>query len=147
MEAQQYIEVLLIEDRFEDAELAIDSLREGGLINQIKLLKDGQEALDYLFAEGSYEDVSPGLPKLIFLDLKLPKVSGMEVLKRLKTSEKHKHVPVVVLTSSKEDIDIEKAYDLGANSYIVKPVDFDNFSNAVRQVGLYWVVLNTSPNS
>ena len=144
MTETKHIEVLLVEDRAEDAELAIDSLRQGGLINEIKLLKDGQEALDYLFGEGAYQGLQQELPKLILLDLKLPKVNGLEVLEKIKNSTKHQHIPIVILTSSKEDIDIEKAYALGANSYIVKPVDFNNFSDAVRQVGLYWCVLNTA---
>lgn len=142
--SEEYMEILLVEDRIEDAELAIDSLREGGITAPIKLLDDGQKAMDYLFAEGTF---AAELPRLILLDLKLPKINGLEILERLKSSAKHRHVPVVMLTSSREDVDIDRAYRLGANSYIVKPVDFDGFSRAIKQVGLYWVLLNTTPNS
>lgn len=146
METTDYVEVLFVEDRPEDAELTIRSLKEHNLVNQIKLIEDGQEALDYLFGQGEYKDDKPELPKLLLLDLKLPKVSGLEVLERIRGDKKFKHLPVVILTSSNEDIDIEKAYKLGANSYIVKPVDFVNFAKAIKQVGLYWLVLNRAPN-
>ena len=146
METTDYVEVLFVEDRPEDAELTIRSLKEHNLVNQIKLIEDGQEALDYLFGHGSFKENKPELPKLILLDLKLPKVSGLEVLERIRKEEDLKHLPVVILTSSNEDIDIAKAYELGANSYIVKPVDFVNFAKAIKQVGLYWLVLNRAPN-
>lgn len=142
--SDEYQEILLIEDTVEDAELAIDSLREGGISSPIRHLSDGQEALDYLFDPAVPETA---LPRLILLDLKLPKIDGMEILQRLKTSEKHKHIPTVVLTSSREDTDVDKAYGFGANSYIVKPVDFEGFSEAVKQVGLYWILLNTTTNT
>ncbi|HEA19485.1 hypothetical protein LCGC14_2358700 [marine sediment metagenome] len=145
MDTNDYIEVLYVEDRPEDAELTIRSLKEHNLVNRIKLIEDGQEALDYLFGEGKYKGHKPELPKLLLLDLKLPKVSGLEVLERIRSDEKFKHLPVVVLTSSNEHVDIEKAYKLGANSYIVKPVEFTNFAKAIKQVGLYWLVLNRAP--
>jgi two-component system response regulator len=146
MNTTDYIEVLLVEDRPEDAELTIRSLKENNFMNKIKLIEDGQEALDYLFGEGIYEGDRPELPKLLLLDLKLPKVSGLEVLERIRDDEKLKHLPVVILTSSNENMDIETAYKLGANSYIVKPVDFINFAQAIKEVGMYWLVLNRSLN-
>ncbi|MBU2996927.1 response regulator [Cellulophaga baltica] len=146
MNTTDYIEVLLVEDRPEDAELTIRSLKENNFMNKIKLIEDGQEALDYLFGEGIYEGARPELPKLLLLDLKLPKVSGLEVLERIRDDEKLKHLPVVILTSSNENMDIETAYKLGANSYIVKPVDFINFAQAIKEVGMYWLVLNRSLN-
>ncbi|MDJ1496710.1 response regulator [Cytophagaceae bacterium DM2B3-1] len=142
------MEVLYIEDTPEDADLALRSLRKHNLVNEVKLLEDGQAALDYLFGEGEYASSGRGkIPRLMLLDLKLPKISGLEVLARMKTDDQLKHIPVVVLTSSNEDIDIKKAYALGANSYIVKPVDFQNFAEAIRQVGLYWLVLNEPPSN
>lgn len=140
METHDHVEVILVEDRPEDAELTLDSLLFNKLANHIKVLEDGQEALDYLFDDAG--NLMPGSAKLILLDLKLPKVSGLEVLTKLKENEHSKHIPVVVLTSSAEDMDVQRAYELGANSYIVKPVDFDKFSKAIAQVGMYWLLLN-----
>ena len=133
------IEVLLIEDSAEDAELTIDSLREGGLVNEIKWVKDGQEALDTLFGK---EEDSIEKPMVILLDLKLPKISGFEVLEKIRSNEAFKDTPVIILSSSKEYIDINRAYDLGVNSYIVKPVNFENFTESIKQIGVYWVALN-----
>lgn len=133
------IEVLLVEDSAEDAELTIDSLREGGLVNEIKWVKDGQEALDTLFGK---EEDSIEKPMVILLDLKLPKISGFEVLEKIRSNVAFKDTPVIILSSSKEYIDINRAYDLGVNSYIVKPVNFENFTESIKQIGVYWVALN-----
>jgi CheY-like chemotaxis protein len=140
------IEILLIEDNPNDALLTIRTLKQNNLANNIVHISDGQEALDYLYAEGGYRDRDPlKLPKVVFLDLKLPKISGLEVLARIRADERTKVVPVVILTSSPEESDLIKSYKLGANSYIVKPVEFENFSAAVKQLGLYWLLLNKPP--
>ena len=141
-----YVEVILVEDRPEDADLAMRELRKHNIVNNIKLLEDGQEALDYLLGEGKYAVDTPEPPKLVLLDLKLPKVNGLEVLARMKQEPNLRKIPVVVITSSSEDVDVQKAYDLGVNSYIVKPVDFPKFADAVREVGMYWLVLNKAPS-
>ena len=133
------VEILLVEDNPQDAELAIRALRKNHLANHLLHLDDGQEALDYLFNE------SNEMPRLILLDLKMPRVDGLEVLRTLKKDEKRKLIPVVVLTSSKEERDIVESYKLGVNAYIVKPVDFDQFVKAVTQVGMFWLVLNQAP--
>jgi two-component system response regulator len=140
------IEVLLVEDNATDAELTMRALRGKGLRNVFHVVGDGAEALDFMFCRGAYEDreIQNG-PKLILLDLRLPKVDGIEVLRQVKADERTKKTPVVVLTSSRQDPDIQACYDLGANSYIVKPVDFDKFSEAVAQLGMYWVLLNQPP--
>lgn len=133
------VEILLIEDNPQDAELAIRALKKNNLANNLLHLEDGEEALNYLFNENN----TP--PRLILLDLKMPKIDGIEVLRRLKSDEGKRVIPVVVLTSSKEERDIVETYNLGVNAYIVKPVDFDQFVKAVTQVGLFWLVLNQSP--
>lgn len=133
------VEILLVEDNPHDAELAIRALKKNNLANNLLHLEDGQEALDFLFDEKNE------MPRLILLDLKMPRVDGLEVLRRLKGDEKKRLVPVVVLTSSKEERDIVDTYKLGVNAYIVKPVDFDQFVKAVSQVGLFWLVLNQAP--
>ncbi len=138
------VEILLIEDNPNDAELTIDALRKRNLANRVQIFEDGAQALDYIFGRGKYAK-HKSKPKLILLDLKLPKISGLEVLKEIKASKKTRHIPVVVLTSSKEESDIKEAYNLGVNSYIVKPVDFVEFSKTVGDVGLYWLMLNESP--
>jgi two-component system response regulator len=140
------VEILLVEDNASDAELTQRALKENHLSNHIELVTDGEEALDFIFSRGSYSerDTSSG-PRLILLDLKLPLVSGLEVLKKIKSDARTKAIPVVVLTSSAEDSDIVESYLLGANSYIVKPVDFDNFTRAVAEVGMYWLLLNKPP--
>jgi two-component system response regulator len=136
-------EILLIDDDEADVELALHALRENKLGNHIHVLRDGEEALDYLFGPGSEAQPASGhIPKLILLDLKLPKVDGIEVLRRLKSDAATKFIPVVILTSSKEERDMVRGYDLGVNSYIQKPVDFDQFRTIVSQVGLYWLVIN-----
>lgn len=133
------VEILLVEDNPNDAELTLRALKQRNLANQLFLCRDGAEAIAF-FAEG----VGP-VPKVVLLDLKLPKVDGLEVLRRLKADVRTKSIPVVVLTSSREEPDIIKAYELGANSYIVKPVDFEAFARAVSEVGLYWLLLNHPP--
>lgn len=143
MEASQ-IEILLVEDNPDDVELTLHALQEQNLSNRIEVVRDGAEALDFMFCAGAYAGRSNiNQPKLILLDLKLPKVSGLEVLKRIKSDARTSSVPVVVVSSSAEDRDIKQCYRLGVNSYIVKPVDFPQFSAAVRQLGLYWLLLNS----
>jgi len=138
--------IVIIEDNPEDSGLMLRALKKNNVANNHILLEDGEQALDYLLRRGQYKNYkSNNLPKVIFLDLKLPKVSGLEVLKELKSHEKTKKIPVVIVTSSKEDPDVEKAYALGANSYIVKPVDFDQFSKTISEIGLYWLVVNECP--
>lgn len=141
------IELLLVEDNPQDLELALRSLRKINLANHIEVARDGAEALDFIFCEGAHatRKMSDG-PKVILLDLKLPKVDGLEVLKRVKSDPRTRMIPVVVLTSSKEQRDIVESYDLGVNSYIVKPVNFEGFSAAVEQLGLYWLLVNQSPD-
>jgi two-component system response regulator len=138
--------ILLVEDNPDDELLAVRALRKNKIMNKVVVARDGAEALDYLFGTGTYEGRDMGeMPQVILLDLKLPKVDGLEVLKRLRNDERTKVLPVVVLTSSKEERDLTDSYRLGANSYIRKPVDFAQFTEAVRQLGLYWLVLNESP--
>jgi len=140
------VEILLVEDNPRDAELAMRALKKRNLTNKLVWVKDGAEALDFIFGPNSKEDSKVRRrPKVVLLDLKLPKVSGLDVLRRLKSDAKAKTIPVVVLTSSCEEQDIVRSYELGVNSYIVKPVNFDNFSEAVSQLGLYWVLLNQPP--
>ena len=139
-------DILIVEDNPNDALLTIRSLKEHNLANNIVHVRDGQQALDYLFAEGGYSDRDPlNLPKAILLDLKLPKLDGLQVLARIRGDERMKCVPVVILTSSQEEGDLVKSYKLGANSYIVKPVEFESFSAAIKQLGLYWLLLNKLP--
>lgn len=137
-------EILLVEDNMSDAELTIRALKKNHLVNKLVHLKDGAEALDFIFGkDGDKEHLSTGrTPKVILLDLKMPKVDGIEVLRRIKSDERTKTIPVVVLTSSKEDPDIKTCYALGVNSYIVKPVEFEQFIKAVSELGLYWMILN-----
>lgn len=141
------IEVLLVEDNLDDAALAIRALKAKNLSNNLVHLKDGAEALNYIFRKGEYADTPVGFPPtLILLDLKMPKVNGLEVLEKIKSDPVTRCIPVVVLTSSAEDPDIKRCYDLGVNSYIVKPVEFDNFAETVANLGMYWMVLNrTAP--
>ena len=140
------IEILLVEDNPEDLELTLRALRKENLANNILVARDGEEALEFLFRNGHHADRSfEALPKLVLLDLKLPKVDGMEVLKRMKSDARTKAIPVVILTSSKEDRDLVKGYGLGANSYIQKPVDFEKFRETIKRVGMYWLVINELP--
>ncbi len=138
--------ILLVEDNPDDELLAIRALKKNNIMNEVVVARDGAEALDYLFGAGAYagRDMSV-MPQIILLDLKLPKIDGLEVLRRLRNDERTKLLPVVVLTSSKEERDLTESYSLGANSYIRKPVNFDQFTEAIRQLGLYWLVLNESP--
>ena len=140
------VEILLVEDNPRDEELTLRALKKRNLANKVHVVRDGAEALDYLFATGSYEHREINCPpKVILLDLKLPKVDGLEVLQRVKSDPRTKKIPVVVLTSSAEEQDMVRSYDLGVNSYIVKPVDFEQFSHAVSQIGFYWLLLNQPP--
>jgi len=137
------IEILLVEDNPSDAELTLLALKKIHIANKVFLVNDGDEALDFLFARGKFTGREQDKnPKVILLDLNLPKVSGLEVLRSIKTSEKLKNIPVVVLTSSKEDLDIRQCYELGANSYVVKPIGFENFLKAVSELGIYWLLVN-----
>lgn len=147
MNPNDIVELLLVEDSPQDLELTQRALKKAKLTNQIHVARDGEEALDFIFCTGPFasrrvEDV----PKLILLDLKLPKVDGLEVLRRLKDDPRTSSIPVVVLTSSKEQCDVVESYRLGVNSYIVKPVDFEGFSTAVKDLGFYWLLLNQPPN-
>ncbi|HLF96323.1 MAG TPA: response regulator [Methylococcaceae bacterium] len=140
------VEILLVEDNPTDAELTIEALREGNLANHLVWVKDGAQALDFVFGRGAYADRGPDAPpKVIMLDLRLPKVDGLEVLKALKADERARTIPVVVLTSSKEERDITQSYRLGVNSFVSKPVEFEEFSRVVAQLGLYWLLVNRTP--
>ncbi len=139
-------DILLVEDSAADVELTLRAFKRNNLANPIVVAGDGAEALDYLYGRGQYADRDPShRPKIVLLDLKLPKVDGLEVLRIIKSDRNLKTIPVVILTSSREEQDIVASYDLGVNSYIVKPIDFDKFVDAVCQLGLYWLVLNISP--
>lgn len=138
--------ILLVEDNRNDVELTRRALDRSKLLNDLVVAPDGQAALDFLFAEGTHADRTPErFPHLLLLDLKLPKVDGLEVLRRLRADPRTRRLPVVILTSSREEADVTAGYDLGANSYVRKPVDFEQFSAATRQLGLYWLVLNEPP--
>ena len=140
------LDILLVEDTPADAELALRALRSQNLSNPVHVARDGEEALDFLFCRGAFGQRGfDRPPKLVLLDLKLPKVDGMEVLRQLKADPRTKAIPVVVLTSSREERDLVESYQLGVNSYIQKPVDFDQFREVVRQLGLYWMVVNVPP--
>ena len=140
------IDTLIVEDNPHDAELILRILRKRKLVDQYYVAEDGEEALDFIFCKGRFEKRNPFIPlKVIFLDLKLPKVSGLEVLKELKSNRLTKKVPVVIITSSKEENDIKTAFELGANSYVVKPVEFDLFLEAITNTAFYWLMLNEQP--
>ena len=142
----QQAEIILVEDNISDADLVIRSLRKNNIANNVVHLEDGQKALDYIFSEGEWAGRNNAIfPKVILLDLKMPKVNGIEVLHRLKSNEETKNIPVVVLTSSKEDPDVKECYRLGVNSYVVKPVEFDDFVKAISNLGLYWLIINHGP--
>ena len=141
------MEILLIEDNPDDVEITLRAFQKYHLANKIHVVRDGEEALECLFGTGRYAEQSACLnTRLILLDLKLPKVDGLEVLQRCKSDPRTKNIPVVVLTSSREDRDLIDSYNLGVNSYVVKPVDFSQFVEAVRQLGLYWIMLNQLPS-
>jgi two-component system response regulator len=138
--------ILLVEDNPDDEALTLRALQKSNILNKIVVARDGVEALDYLFGEGSYSDRDTSImPELILLDLKLPRMDGLEVLQRIRTNKRTRLLPVVILTSSKEESDLIQGYNLGANSYIRKPVDFVRFRKSVQQLGLYWLVLNITP--
>ena len=139
------IEILLVEDSPDEVELTLRALRAHNLANHVKVVGDGVEALDYLRPDNPADAPEDGYPKLVLLDLKLPRIGGLEVLRRLKAADATKTIPVVVLTSSQEESDLVESYRLGANSYIVKPVDFEQFTGAVVKLGLYWLLLNKVP--
>lgn len=143
------VDLLFVEDSIDDAELAIRELKKHNLANNLYHVKDGEQALEFIFGTGKYAGTRSisNLPKLILLDIQMPKVNGIEVLQQIKANEFTKSTPVVILTSSKEDPDIKKCYALGANSYIVKPVNFEAFATAIKNLGFYWLLLNQSPKS
>ena len=146
MENFDPVEILIVEDNPTDAELMIRALKKHNLANELFVAEDGQQALDFIYCKGEFESRHPVKPiKVIFLDLKLPKVNGLEVLKEIKSNPETKKLPVVIITSSKEDPDIKAAYDLGANSYVVKPVDFNDFIKAMQHLGLFWLLVNEAP--
>ncbi len=144
---EQPVEILLVEDDPDDVELTLHALRRHGLANRIQTARDGEEALAFFFGASAAPERGTPSPLLVLLDLKLPKVDGFEVLERLRADERTRTIPVVVLTSSRQERDVARCYDLGANSYIVKPVDFEQFTEAVRTIGLYWLLLNERPPS
>lgn len=141
------VEILLVEDNFDDAELTIRELKRHNMANQLVHVRDGEVALDFLFARGQYEgrDNHP-YPKVVLLDIQMPKLNGLEVLEQLKKNRETRAIPVVMLTSSAENPDIQRCYDLGANSYIVKPVNFEGFAESIRTLGYYWLLLNQPPS-
>jgi two-component system response regulator len=146
MNNNQIVEILLVEDNPQDAELTMRALKKRNLANHLIIVEDGVQALDFIFGRGKYaqRDISV-FPRVILLDLKLPKITGLEVLRAIKSNPTTDSIPVVVVTSSAEDPDIKAAYELGANSYVVKPVEFDQFSEAMSNLGLYWLLLNQPP--
>ena len=147
MDKLNEVEILLVEDNPYDAELTLRALKNKGLANKLLTFTDGVEALDFLFGTGEYTGRNLALrPKVILLDLKLPRINGLEVLQRIKGDERTKTIPVVIMTSSQEESDIVRGYDLGVNSYMVKPVDFDKFFQVVEELGLYWLLLNKVPH-
>jgi len=146
MKTHNFVDILFVEDSPIDAELTLFALKEENLANNIVWLKDGAQALDFIFAEGEFSSRNmDNQPKLILLDLKMPKVGGVEVVKRIRSDERTKSIPIVIMTSSKEEKDVVDTYKLGVNSYIVKPVDFDKFSKSVKEIGFYWLLMNTPP--
>jgi CheY-like chemotaxis protein len=147
MEEFKQVEILLVEDNALDAELTVRALKNGGLANKLLWVKDGQQALDYLFRHGDYSQRDELYPRLVLLDLKMPRVDGIEVLKAIKADERTKRIPVVVMTSSQEEKDVAQSYDLGVNSYVVKPVDFNAFADLARQAGYYWLAINRTPTT
>lgn len=146
MNEENFVEILLVEDNKNDAELTMMALEDSNLSNHVVWLKNGKEALDFVFAEGEYanRDII-NQPRVILLDLKMPKVGGLEVLKRIRADQRTRKIPVAILTSSKEEKDIIESYELGVNSYIVKPVDFEQFTKSVKEIGYYWALINQPP--
>jgi two-component system response regulator len=141
------VEILLVEDNITDAELTIRELKKHNMANNLVHVKNGEEALDFVFATGKFASTREiqYTPKVILLDIQMPKVNGMEVLQKIKSDPRTRAIPVVILTSSKESPDIQKSYDLGANSYIVKPVNFEGFAQAIKNLGFYWLLINQPP--
>jgi len=137
---KHFVDILLVEDNINDAELTIRELKKSNMANNLIHLKDGEQALDFLFSQDGQQ-----LPKLILLDINMPKINGIEVLQKIKSDPATSGIPVVILTSSKEDPDIKKCYALGVNSYIIKPVNFESFREAIKNLGFYWILLNQSP--
>jgi CheY-like chemotaxis protein len=137
--------ILLVEDSLNDIELTLAALQQNNVANEVIVARHGGEALDYLYRRGIYKDHPAVLPVVVFLDLKMPKVDGMEVLRKVKADEKLKTIPIVILTSSREEVDLVKTYQLGVNAYVVKPVGFDQFTDAIRQAGVFWAVVNEPP--
>lgn len=146
MDDFEAVEILLVEDSDADAELIVRALRKSNVVNAVVRLRDGVEALEFVFREGAFSGRRGGQPRLILLDLKMPRLGGIDVLRRLKSDERLKIIPVVVLTSSAEERDVIESYKLGVNSYLVKPVDFAAFTSVITQTGLYWAVMNRVPN-
>lgn len=145
MEDLNAVEILIVEDDPHDAELTVRALKKNNLANNVFVAEDGEEALDFFFCRGKFESRSfQNPPKVVLLDLKLPKVSGLEVLKRVKEDKRTTHIPIVIVTSSREEPDMKEAYELGVNSYVVKPVDFDMFVSAMSSLGMYWLLVNQS---
>lgn len=146
MERVEAVDVLLVEDNPQDAELTVRAFKKSNLANNIITIDDGEEAVDFIFCRRKYANRDfIHNPKIILLDVKLPKINGLEILKKIKEDERTKSIPVVIVTSSMEDPDIKTAYELGANSYVVKPVDFESFAEAINKLGLYWLLINKPP--
>jgi CheY-like chemotaxis protein len=145
MESFEQVEILLVEDNERDAELTMRALKKGGLANKLLWVKDGQQAMDYLFRHGEFAGREDVVPRMVLLDLKMPKVDGIEVLRAVKSNERTKRIPIIVMTSSQEEKDVAQTYDLGVNSYVVKPVDFAAVADTVRQAGYYWLAINRTP--
>ena len=141
-----YKRILLVEDKAQDVELTLAALEEHRLANQVVVARDGVEALDYLYGRGKFAGRTDGNPAVILLDLKMPRLNGLEVLRRIKSDSQLKTIPVVMLTSSREEPDLAASYELGVNAYVVKPVDFQQFAEAAKHVGIFWAILNESPN-
>lgn len=137
--------ILLAEDNVNDVELTLTALAEHNLANEVVVVRDGAEALDYLFARGKYSGRANGLPVVVLLDLKMPKVDGLEVLHQMRTHPELKHLPVVMVTSSREEEDLVRSYELGVNAYVVKPVDFQQFVASIKEIGYFWAVINEPP--
>ena len=148
MNPTNIVEILIVEDTSEDLDLTLRALRKAKITNHLQVARDGEEALEFIFCEGPFAErkIEDG-PKVILLDLKLPKIDGLEVLQRIKSDPRTKSIPVVVLTSSREQSDVVESYNLGVNSYIVKPVNFEQFSEAVQKLGMYWLLINHPPSS
>ena len=148
MNPSSIVEILIVEDTSEDLDLTLRALRKAKITNHIQVARDGEEALEFIFCKGPFAErkIENG-PKVILLDLKLPKIDGLEVLQRIKSDPRTKSIPVVVLTSSREQSDVVESYNLGVNSYIVKPVNFEQFSEAVQKLGMYWLLINHPPSS